>query len=324
MKLNVGKKLKKRSILGIVLFLILAYLAPFIVQGDLYYIDILVRSTVYMTLALSLSLVIGQLGMLSLFHPAFFGIGAYTSALLSVNLGTPVLFSIFLGGIVAGFIAFLVSFPLTRLSYHSFGIGTLAFLMIAYILALRWVGLTGGAGGMPGLERPNLFSSDISQYYLILIIACVTIVCMYLLINSRIGRALRAIRENETLAKSMGVNPYKYKIQILTLAAAFAGFGGAFFVHYLSIVHPIIMDFWLNIYLLVILLVISPTNLGAIIVSSYLFTFLPEVLRVGKEIRYLAYGLILMILVIYIHKIYEMKNLSKIFTKLRRFKNLVW
>jgi len=300
--------------MALVLFVVGAYLVPLLIT-DAYYIDILIKSTMYMTLALSLSLIVGQLGMLSLAHPAWFGIGAYASALLSTNLGIPVVLSMFLAGIVAGLIALLIAFPLMRLSYHSFAIGTLAFLMISHILALRWVDLTRGAMCIPGLYRPTLFSSDKSQYYLILIIATVTIAAMYLLINSRFGRALRAIRDNEPLARSVGVNPYKYKVQAFALSAIFAGFAGAFFAHYLGLVYPDVIDFWHNIYLLVILLVISPTNLSGVILSSYLFTSLPEALRVAQETRFLAYGVILMTLVIYIHKT---KGLAPMLTKLLR------
>lgn len=296
----IPERLRKPGIL-VVFFLIILYLLPIFVY-DAYYIDVLIKSTMYMTLALSLSLIIGHLGMLTLAHPAFFGIGAYASALLWTNLGTPVLLSMFLAGIITGIIALVVAFALMRLSYHSFAIGTLAFLMISNILALRWVSLTRGAMGIPGLPKPALFSSDRLQLYLILIIATATLIFIYLLTNSRFGRALNAIRENETLARSVGVNPYKYKIQAFAISAAFAGFAGAFLAHYLSIVHPKIIDFWHNIYLLVILLVISPTSLSGVVFSSYLFTFLPEALRVADEIRFLLYGLILMTLIVYVHK----------------------
>lgn len=306
------KRLRERSIMGMVLFLLILYLLPIVVH-EAYYIDVLIKSTMYMTLALSLSLIIGHLGMLALTHPAFFGIGAYASALLCANLGVPVLLSMFLAGIITGIIALAIAFPLMRLSYHSFAIGTLAFLVISRILALRWVSLTRGAMGIPGLLRPDMFASDKSQYYLILIIATLTLICIYLLVNSRFGRALNAIRENETLAESVGVNPYKYKIQAFAISAIFAGFAGAFLAHYLSIIHPKIIDFWHNIYLLVILLVISPTSLSGVVFSSYLFTFLPEALRVAKEIRFMLYGLILMTLIVYIHKT---RGLGSAITKL--------
>jgi len=306
------KRSRERKVTGMVLFLIVLYLLPIVVR-DAYYIDVLIKSTTYMTLALSLSLIIGHLGMLTLAHPAFFGIGAYASALLSINLGIPALLSMFLAGIITGIISLIIAFPLMRLSYHSFAIGTLAFLMISRIIALRWVSLTRGAMGIPGLPRPHLFYSDISQYYLILIIATVTLICMYLLVDSRFGRALNSIRENELLARSVGVNSYKYKIQAFVISAIFAGFAGSFFAHYLSIVHPKIIDFWHNIYLLVILLVISPTSLSGVVFSSYLFTFLPEALRVAKEMRFLLYGLILMTLIVYIHRV---RGLGAVFAKL--------
>ena len=164
------------------LFFSAAYSVPFVIH-DAYYIDILTKATMYLTLAVSLSLIIGQLGMLSLAHPAFFGIGAYASALLSLKLGVPVLISMLLAGVIAYLIALLIAFPLMKLTYHSFAIGTLAVLMISNLLALNWIKLTRGPMCIPGTPVPKItipglfnfsFETERAFYYLILVIATIT------------------------------------------------------------------------------------------------------------------------------------------------------
>ncbi len=300
------KILSSNQVLFFGTYATVAFLVPLLVS-NVYYLDVLIKSTYFLTMAVSLSVIIGHLGMLSLAHPAFFGIGAYTSALLSAKLHVPVLLSMPLAALTGGLIAMLVGFPLMKLTYHAFAIGTLAFLIIMRVVAANWIDLTRGPLCLSGLSRPSIeigswsysFNSDASNYYVILVIATLTIIVTALVINSRFGRALNAIRNDEPLAASAGVNPYKYKIQAFSLAAVFPALAGAFYVHYMTVVCPKIIDFHYVIYLLIMVIIGGASSLTGVVLAAYLFTYLPEALRIATEYRDLAYGILLTIFVIY-------------------------
>jgi branched-chain amino acid transport system permease protein len=296
----------KKKVIVFFVYLFVTCLLPLFITNA-YYMDVLIKSTYFLTMAVSLSVLIGHLGMLSLAHPAFFGIGAYTSALLSTKLGLPVLVSMGLAGLATSLIAIMVAFPLMKLNYHSFAIGTLAFLIIMKLVVLNWIDLTRGPLCLSELNRPSLrlgelgfqFQTDLANYYFMLGIAILTIVLVFLIINSRYGRALNSIRNDESLAAAAGVDAYRYKIIAFGITAVFPALAGAFQAHYISVVCPKIFDFNYVIYLLIMVIIGGASSLTGVIVSSYLFTFLPELLRITTEYRDLVYGLLLTIFIIY-------------------------
>jgi branched-chain amino acid transport system permease protein len=318
----------KKNVPVFIAYLILVAVAPLVIQNN-YYLDVLIKSTYFMVMAVSLSILVGHLGMLSLAHPAFFGFGAYASALLSVKIGVPVFISMILAGILGAILAFLVAIPLMKLNYHSFAIGTLAFLMILKLAAANWVELTRGPLCLTSIEKPSLslfkwsfdFSSDLSNYFIILTIAALTMVVTFLIIKSRFGRALNAIRNDEPLALSAGVNSYRYKIIAFTLSAIFPAVAGGFYAHYMTVVCPKIFDFHYVIYLLIMVIIGGASSLTGVIAASYLFTLLPETLRVASEFRDFVYGIMLTIFVIFLPGgIWP--QLEAYYTRLKRRKSL--
>ncbi len=297
--------LQVKRIGGLMLYCIIVagiLIVPFLIQSP-YILHILILAGIYLILAQSLNLMLGYVGFLSLAQTAFFGIGAYTSAILAVTYRQPFWIGLILAIILPSLIAAVVGIPFLRLSRHSFVISTLGFLLICWLVARNWVEVTRGPLGIPGIPSPTLnlfdlvevsFSSRASYY--ILMMTSVLIITLFLikLVNSRIGRAFIAIREDEALAQSVGINTLKYKLIAFSISAGIAGVAGSLFAHYITFLDPTIFEFYNLEHVLVITLVGGSGTIGGPILGSVIFTILPEVLRVAKEYRLIVYGIILL------------------------------
>jgi len=280
---------------------------PYVVTSS-YVMHILILSGIYIIFALSYDIVVGYLGMLSLAHPAFYGVGAYTSALLVMRLDTPFILAFAVAGILALIVALVVGYPALRLSYHSFAIVTLAFTLIMRVVWINWESLTRGPMGIPGVPRPRLDVPFLGQipidtparyYYFILILATLTCLFVYLMIRSRVGRALLSIRENEVLAETLGVNAFKYRMIAFAMGAFFAGLAGSFTAHYITFVGPEFTDFYYITMLLIMVILGGSGTIHGVILGAIVFTFVPEYLRITPEFRDVIYGVILLLTIIF-------------------------
>lgn len=273
-----------------------------------YFIHIFILVGMYILLALSFDLSVGQVGVLSLAHPAFFGIGAYTAAILAVNYNAPPLLCFFLGAILAGLLSFGIGIPSFRLSQHSFAIGTLGFALIVELVSRNWIGLTRGPMGIPGIPRPvlsipYLFQWSVSRltdfYYFMCILVVLGVAFYIILTRSRVGRAFLAIREDEVLAASAGIYPLKYKMIAFIVGASMAGVVGVFYAYWYTLVSPEQLGLYYTINLLIIVYLGGRGSLRGILIGAFLFTALPEFLRITPQLRLILYGVILLIVVIY-------------------------
>ena len=299
------RRATKGLMLGILIVLVAVF--PLFVTTP-YFLHIFILIGMYILLALSYDLSVGQVGVLSLAHPAFFGIGAYTGALLAVNYNSNPFVCFLLGALFAGAVAFCIGIPCFRLSSHSFAIGTLGFALILELITRNWIGLTRGPMGIPGIPRPTLaipylFAwrvSTLTQFYYFMSILVGLGVAFYLtLTRSRVGRAFRAIREDEVLAASAGVHPLKYKMIAFVTGACIAGVIGVFYAYWYSFVSPEQLSFYFTINLLIIVYLGGRGSFRGIVVGAFLFTGLPEFLRITPQFRLILYGIILLITVIY-------------------------
>lgn len=278
-------------------------LAP-LVSGD-YVLHALIVSMTFLLPALGLNLILGYAGMLSFAQMAFFGVGAYTSALIAMRWGTPFWLNIVAGAAMAGLIAVPLGIPALRLRRYSFVMCTLGFAVIAQTVAKNWVGLTRGDLGLSGVPRPRLglwsggyeVTSIVSYYYLAIALSVVAVTLFVLLVTSPAGRTLIAIREDETLAASVGAPTWTYRMIAFALSAAFAGAGGSFYVHYFTVISPTIFDPFYGNTLLVIVLGGGVGSVGGVVAGSFLFVALSELLRVSPDVRMIAYGILLVVIV---------------------------
>jgi len=297
--------MKKGFLLSALIVMVLVF--PLFVSTP-YFLHILILVGMYILLALSYDLSVGQVGALSLAHPAFFGIGAYTGALLAVNYNGNPFFCFFSGAVLAGIVAFLIGIPCFRLSLHSFAIGTLGFALILELIVRNWIGLTRGPMGIPGIPKPllsipHLFSWRVNTltefYYFMCILAGLGIAFYLILTRSRVGRAFRAIREDEVLAAAAGVHPLKYKLIAFVTGACIAGVVGVFYAYWYAFVSPEQLSLYYTINLLIIVFLGGRGSFRGIVVGAFLFTGLPEFLRITPQFRLILYGILLLITVIY-------------------------
>ena len=267
-----------------------------------YIVHVLIFTALFAALALSYDLVVGHVGSLSLAHPAFFGIGAYTAAILATRAGWPFVADFPAAIVVAGLVAVLVGVPLFRLIEHAFAVGTLGFALVAWIAATNWVEVTRGPLCITGIPKPALAGLRISTlpaYYWLALGMLGLVVLLYRgLTTFRLGRAFHAVRDNEPLAAAAGINPLRYRMLAFTIGGALGGGIGALYAHYLAVICPEEMTVALTVNLLVIVFLGGVGTLRGVLVGAVLFTALPEVLRLAPTWRLVIYGALLLIIVV--------------------------
>lgn len=260
-----------------------------------------VSFAMFSVLSGGLNLVYGYTGLLSFAQVGFFGIGGYTAALLVTEQGWSLWSGAAAGGVLAALVGLVIGYSSLRLSRHAFAIVSLSFAFLCMIVARDWVSLTRGAMGIPGLPVPSLIlpglhwrlSRPADFYYLFLGFAVVAQAVIYLVVTSRLGRAMRAVKLNEALAQSQGINPLSYKLLALALSALLAGVVGGFFVFYLTIVDPSIFDFYYTETMLIMVIIGGPGSFWGVLGSSAVLAALPDLLRFTTDLRMVLYGAVL-------------------------------
>ena len=285
------------------------YLLPAMVVGALFALPLVIASPYHMSIAVSacafcvlavgLNLVYGYVGLLSLCQVAFWGLSAYTTAILTTTQGLSPWIAVLFGGVAATIASLVVGYAAFRVSRHSFAIVSLVFALVLQQVAFDWTTLTRGAMGIPGLPPLELslpgagrvvFDVDHRFYYLILSWALITVGATWALLKSRIGRALMAIRENEPLAHSHGLNVLRYKLLAFAFSAFVTGIAGGLFCLYLTIVDPSIFDFYYTEAMLIMVIVGGAGSFWPVVVSAIVFSIVPELLRMSNELRLILYG----------------------------------
>jgi branched-chain amino acid transport system permease protein len=265
------------------------------------YRGLLVTTAIYALMALSLAHIMGQTGQWSFGHQAFLGIGAYASALVALRLDLPVLLGFLIALLAAGLSGLIIGYiALSRTRGLYLAIVTVAFGVMLYLIGLNWYQVTGGPQGLLDLPWPQVgsyeFSEDTSYYYLALaILACVAFF-LWRLSDSRRGVALRALRNNEPLARSVGVSPLRYYVTSFALGSALAGLAGALLVHYLGSISPAVMSFD---YLFIMLTMVILGGMGTIagpILGAIIVVWVPALLEVSDSTRALIFSLMIAVI----------------------------
>ncbi|GAJ93577.1 branched-chain amino acid ABC transporter permease [Agrobacterium sp. SHOUNA12C] len=290
------------------ILLVLALAAPFI--GSRYVTHALIIALIFMLPAHGLNLLVGYTGLLSLAQAAFFGIGAYTAGLLAVTYGTPFYVNAVAAGLVAGAIALPLGIPALRLRSTSFVMCTLGFVIIGQAIAKNWISVTRGDMGLSGIPKPHFalgpwsftVSGTTNFYYLALAVGALATLVVWAIVRSPAGRNMIAIRENETLAESVGIPTWRYKLIVFMISAVFAGVGGSLYAHYLTVVSPLTFQMYYSTTMLIIVLGGGAGMISGTVFGSLLFVGLTEALRVTPELRMIAYGLCLLVLVFWFKK----------------------
>jgi branched-chain amino acid transport system permease protein len=293
-------------------WLVLLLTVPLWLQ-DQYLLHILIITGIFIIAAMSLNLLLGYTGQLSLGHVAFFGIGAYASALTTLGFDIdvfglrvahqpwPAIVGLFVGMVVAG----LSGYAIGRLSFKVRGayfvIVTISFAEVTRLVALNWVELTQGplaltnippyTLGFPGLGDYTLWNKT-AYYYLVLALGLIAYVVIRRLVGSRIGRAMIALKENETLASAVGIDVTRYLVLAAVVSAAMAGAAGSLYAHYLKIIDPDIFLFIYTVTMVIMVITGGKGTLAGPIVGGMIFGFLPVILRpfVAPAVQWILYG----------------------------------
>ena len=273
---------------------------PFVL-GSAYYIRVATIVGIYVILVSGLNIIIGFTGMFSLGHAAFYGIGAYTSAMLTVFAGWPFWLALPAAGVVAGLFGTLIGLVTLRLRAVFLAFTTLGFGEITRIVILNWRSFTRGPLGIAGIPIPTIFGwqfNGYGYYYLVVVLSALTVGIIYRIYHSRVGRALVAIREDETAAKSMGISVFGYKVLAFTLACFFAGIAGSFFAHFQRFVSA---DSFANLESFAIITMVALGGTGSIIgpiLGATILVVFPEIFRFLAQYRGVIYGLILITVIV--------------------------
>ena len=267
-----------------------------------YWLALGVSFGVFSVLASGLNLVYGYTGLLSFAQVAFFGIGGYTAALLVTERGWSLWSGAAAGGLLAMLAGLAIGYSSLRLSRHAFAIVSLSFALLCMIVARDWVTLTRGPMGIPGLPVPSLdlpgglhwrLARPVDFFYLLLGYAVLAHALLYLVVTSRLGRAMRAIRMNEPLAQAQGIDPVRYRLLAVGLSALLAGGAGGLFVFYLTIVDPSVFDFYYTETMLIMVILGGPGSFWGVLAASAVLTALPDMLRFTTDLRMVLYGVVL-------------------------------
>lgn len=278
--------------------ILLAAMLVFPLMGFSQYVyRIAVVSVLYAILAMSLNLIAGVAGQISLGHIAFYGIGAYTSALLCVNFGVSVWVGILAAFVVSMLFGLLIAIPTLKLSGGYLAILTMSFAEIIRLILLNWTSVTRGPMGILNIPKPSLFGYTIKSsgafLYLVLTVAIIVYIGLYNLIHSRFGRNLQALRDDEISSESMGINVYRYKVIAFVISTGVAGVAGALFASYMEFIDPSSFISDESTVILSMVVLGGMGNMNGSIIAAALLTILPEALRSFSDYRMLVYGVVL-------------------------------
>jgi len=289
--------------LAVIAGLIALFALPLVIDND-YIMALGISFAAMSVLAGGLNLIYGYTGLLSFAQVGFFGIGGYTATLLVVDRGWSLWAGAAVGGVLCIAVALLIGYSSLRLSRHAFAIVSLSFALLCAIVARDWPELTRGSMGIPGLPTPVMdlpgglrwrIVDPSDFYYLLMGFAVIAHGAIYLVVTSRLGRAMRAIKLNEPLAQSQGINPLSYRLLALSLSALLAGIVGGLFVFYLTIIDPSIFDFYYTETMLISVVIGGPGSFWGVLASSAVLAVLPDMLRFTADLRMVLYGVALIV-----------------------------
>lgn len=279
-----------------------------------YLIHLATMVSIYGILAVSLNLVVGFTGLLSVAHAAFYGLGAYATALILTNFGLNFFMALALGMVVAGLGSLLIGLILSKFRDDYYALGSLGFNVIIFSIFLNWQELTRGPLGIPGIPRPSVtlgtWHWELGTNFSFLLLTLTFILLTYLLCQwltkSSFGRALKAIREDETALQVFGYRTAIYKLVIFVVAAMLAGLAGGLYASYITFIDPSTFTLNESIFILAIIILGGLANLRGSLLGALALVLLPELLRfvgfpteIAAQMRQVVYGGLLVILMLY-------------------------
>jgi len=304
-----GAKIFSPKNLTVLILIILAFTIPFFVSSR-FILHILILCCIWAMAATSMNLIMGYTGQVNLAHGAFFGIGAYSGGLLILKLGIPFWPALVLACAITVVLGFLIGLLALRTKGSYFAIGTMCFNVIVTVIIDSWEGLTEGARGLLGIPRPPsialpfgkeiAFTSVAANYYLILVSLLLTILAIYRIVHSMLGRSFMAVRGNEELAESLGMNAMRAKLFSFLISTFFAAWAGVLYATYIGFLSPEISDYHVTFELLTFCLIGGLGTMAGPLIGAFILTIISELLQGIAVPRMVAYGFVLIIIMIFL------------------------
>ena len=283
---------------------IVAVAFPFVFS--IYQTNIMITAMIYVLLGLGLNIVVGVAGLLDLGYAAFYAVGAYSYALLNYHFGFGFWTVLAIGAGLAALFGIILGFPVLRLRGDYLAIVTLGFGEIIRLIMENWNEFSFGPSGIANIPRPGFFgvNMNIEQatiyiYFLMIALSLFTIFVVNRLQNSRIGRAWVALREDEVACQAMGIDKRKTKLMAFALGATWAGFAGVVFAAKTTFINPASFTLWESINILCVVVLGGMGSIIGVIVGAFVLILLPEYLRFLSEYRILAFGAILVVMMVF-------------------------
>jgi branched-chain amino acid transport system permease protein len=272
-----------------------------------YITHLLILISLWSMLAVSLNLVIGFTGLLSITHAAFFGLGAYATAILMTSFGLNFFVGLLVGVIVSMFVAFLIGLVMRRFSGDYYALVSFGFNIIVFSIFLNWQEVTRGPLGIPGIKRPEVFGfffkDNLHFLLLVAVVAALLFALARYVTSSSFGRVLQAVREDEQVAQVLGYKTEHYKTIVFMVAAGMAAIAGSFFASYISFIDPSTFDLNESIFILAIIILGGLASHKGAFWGTVFLILLPEALRfvgfptdVAAQMRQVVYGMLLVFL----------------------------
>ncbi len=301
---------RKLELLGFVVAALIVAALPLVTRSN-YLLSIGVFIGLYSMVAIGLGLLMGYAGQVSLGHAAFYGLGAYGSAILTLHYGWNAWLAIVVAAFATALVAYLIGMPTLKLHGHYLAMATLGFGIIVRILFNEGGNLTGGPSGLPAIADLNIgsfvFDNDLRIYCLVWPLVLLQVVLSRNLLRSRLGRALRAIHDSEIAARSCAINTGRHKLMVFVLSAIYASVAGSLYAHWVNFVNPHPFGFVFSIELVVMVVVGGGATLwgpvigaAALTVIDQLLVQLGHVFAPAKDMDVVLFGVIVVLVLLFL------------------------
>lgn len=277
-----------------------------------YQVSIMIFVALYTILTIGLSLLMGYAGQISLGHAVFYGMGGYLTGILAARLSVPPVLAMLLGAVITGVVAYLIAIPILRLRGNYLAMATLGLNVIFTLFLSQQTDWTGGSNGLTGIPKLGwgdwIVKGDIAMYYVVWIAAIAILGLSLNIVNSRFGRALRAVHSSQIAAEMVGVDAAHFKVAVFALSAVYASIAGSLYAFWIGMISPSVVSINLSVELVVMVAIGGLASVWGALFGAATVTLLTEILRnvlpqllrgASGEQEIIAFGLILMIVMIF-------------------------
>jgi branched-chain amino acid transport system permease protein len=280
------------------MFSIFIGIFPFITQNK-YYLSVGTFLGINTLLILGLVMIMGFGGLPSLGHGAFYGFGAYVTSILNTKLELSPLIGLVGALLLTGIVALIIAIPTVKLKGHYLALVTLGLSFIFYTLGVECELLTGGIDGITRIQRFPFVTTDRGYFLIIWLVTLFFLLLSFHIVNSRMGRALNATREEEIAATVSGINVQSYKVQAFVLGCVYAGIAGWQYAHYVTFISPHCFTPHLSVVLVAVGMLGGVRNIGGALVGALVMTLIPEFLRAFGDFEILIFGIMIVLVAMY-------------------------